>query len=387
VRICLVYDLIYPHTVGGAERWYGNLGELLVEQGHEVDYLTLYHWPRGADPGLPGVNVIPVGPGMGFYAAGGRRRFWPPLRFGLGVLAHLIRHGRRYDVVHMASFPFFSVLAAGAVRPFARYRLVVDWHEIWTRDYWHDYVGRAGGAVGWRVQQLCLRLPHRAFCFSRLYERRLREQGFRGELTVLRGQYAGPAGRLVPAAEPPLVVYAGRHIPEKRVTSIVPAFALVRETFPDVRGALFGDGTERPEVLRLIAAHALGDAVEAPGFVEGERIEQALSQAACLVLASSREGYGLVVVEAASYGTPIVVVEGSDNAAVELVEDGVNGVVAPSASAEDLAAAIVRVLEAGHALRESTAAWFERNREELSLGGSLAAVLSAYRSKPGSARR
>ena len=210
MRICIVYDCIYPHTVGGAERWYRNLAERLVSEGHEVDYLTLRQWPEGEDAGVPGVRVIAVGPRMELYA-GGRRRIGPPLRFGLGVLRHLLRHGRSYDAVHTASFPYFSLLAAGAVRPLRRYRLVVDWHEVWTQAYWREYLGRVAGAAGWLVQRLCLRIPQRAFCFSRLHERRLRELGLRGELTVVRGQYAGLPGRLVEAREPPTVVFAGRH--------------------------------------------------------------------------------------------------------------------------------------------------------------------------------
>ena len=57
---------------------------------------------------------------MALYAGPGRRRILPPLVFGLGVLWHLLRHGRRYDVVHTASFPYFSLLAAGALRRLAR---------------------------------------------------------------------------------------------------------------------------------------------------------------------------------------------------------------------------------------------------------------------------
>jgi hypothetical protein len=33
VRICLVYDCLYPHTVGGAERWYRDLAERLARDG------------------------------------------------------------------------------------------------------------------------------------------------------------------------------------------------------------------------------------------------------------------------------------------------------------------------------------------------------------------
>ena len=86
MRVCLVYDCLFPHTVGGAERWYRNLAERLAADGHEVTYLTLRQWPRGADPGVPGVRVVAVGPRLGLYTASGRRRIGPPLAFGLGVL-------------------------------------------------------------------------------------------------------------------------------------------------------------------------------------------------------------------------------------------------------------------------------------------------------------
>ena len=69
------------------------------------------------------------------------------------------------------------------------------------------------------------------------------------------------------------------------------------------------------------------------------------------MLPSRREGYGLVVVEACAAGTPAVVVADPDNAATELIEEGVNGFVAASASPQDLAAAILRVRDAGPALR------------------------------------
>jgi glycosyltransferase involved in cell wall biosynthesis len=136
MRICLVYDCLFPYTVGGAERWYRNLGERLADAGHEVVYLTLRQWERGERGEVPGVEVVAVGPRMALYGEGGRRRILPPLVFGLGVLWHLLRHGSRYDVVHTASFPYFSLLAAAALRPLRRFRLVVDWHEGWTREYW-----------------------------------------------------------------------------------------------------------------------------------------------------------------------------------------------------------------------------------------------------------
>ena len=379
MRVCIVYDLLYPHTVGGAERWYRNLALRLADEGHDVTYVTMRNWDITEEPNLPGVRVIAVTGRMPLYA-NGRRRILPPLAFGLGLLWHLIRHGRRYDVVHTASFPYFSLLAAAFVRPVAGYRVVVDWHELWTRRYWREYLGPLGGWLGWKVQQRCLRVPQRAFCFSRLVERRLLAEGVRGGVTLLEGQFEGTPST-TPQPADLVVVFAGRLIPEKDPVAVVRAVAKARETIPDLRGAIYGDGPERPKVLAAIAEHGLEGIVEAPGFVDEEVIEDALAHALCLVLPSRREGYGLVVVETLSKGTPVVLVRGEDNAATELVEEETNGFVVSSARPDALAAAVNRVHTAGPALRASTLEWFRGNAERLGLAGSLERVVSAYEAR------
>ena len=373
MRVCIVYDCLYPFTIGGAERWYRNLAERLASGGNEVTFLTRRQWRRGDEPDIPGVNVVAVSPRMELYARG-RRRILPPLLFGLGVLAHLLRHGQRYDVVHTASFPYFSLLAAGAARRRGSFRLLVDWHEVWTREYWRDYLGPIGGHIGWRIQRACLEAPQRAFCFSRLHENRLRELGLRGELTRLEGQYVGPPAPPAPLPARPFVVFAGRHIPEKRVPALVPAVAQIQ----DLHAEIYGDGPERVKVLEAISRHHLDDRVRAPGFVDEDVLKRALASALCFSLPSRREGYGLVVVESAARGVPSVVVDGPDNAATELVEEGINGAIAASADADTLAAAIARVQRAGPELRRSTLDWFRRNEERLSLEGSLAIVMREY---------
>jgi glycosyltransferase involved in cell wall biosynthesis len=376
VRICLVYNLLYPHTVGGAERWYRNVGLRLAEEGHDVTYLTTRHWDTGAEPDLPGVHVVAVASRMPLYTEK-RRRIMPALVFGLGVFWHLIRRGSRYDVVHTASFPYFSLLAAALVRPFTRYRLVVDWHELWTRGYWREYLGPLGGWFGWTVQRLCLRVPQRAFCFSRLVERRLLAEGVHGGVTLLEGEFEGEAAHAPLPAEP-LVVFAGRHIPEKNPVAVVGAVAKARETIPVLRAAIYGDGPERKKVLAAIAELGLEDVIDAPGFVDEDVIQGALARALCLMLPSRREGYGLVVLEALSKGTPAILVRGEDNAATEFVIEGVNGFVATSAEAEELARVTHLVHQAGSRLRDSTLAAFKQSEPRRALAGSLEEVAAAY---------
>lgn len=375
MRVCLVFDCLYPHSVGGGERWYRAVAEGVAAHGHDVTYLTLLNWDPTTGPEVPGVDVIAVAPEMPIYAKG-RRSIGAQLRFGLGVFRHLARHGARYDVVQTPAL-HLSLLAVLATRR-RSFGLVVDWFEVWRRDYWLEYLGPVWGRLGWYGQRLTARTRHAALCFSRLHADRLRELGYTAPITLIEGlrEFDDPA-----ASSPaePVVVFAGRHIPEKRATAIVPAIALAREELPELRAVIFGDGPERDRILRLIEEHGLEGAVEAPGFGEAERVQETLRSALCLLHPSAREGYGIVVVEAAALGTPTIVVDGPDNAAVELVDDGENGFVARSAEPRDLANAVLRVHAAGQPLRDSTKDWFRRNHDRLSLEASIEKVLGVYR--------
>jgi glycosyltransferase involved in cell wall biosynthesis len=392
MRICIVYDCLYPYTIGGGERWYRNLAERLAVEGHEVTYLTLRQWDRGTALDLDErVRVVTAGPRMALYTASGRRRILPPLVFGLGVLWHLLRHGRRYEVVHACAFPYFSLLSAALVRRLRGYRLEVDWFEVWSDAYWRDYLGGLGGRIGGLVQRLCARVRQRAFCFSELHAARLREEGLNGSVTVLRGLYSEPlaragedvaAGAEARSESPPLVLFAGRLIAEKQATLGVAAIALASERVPQLQGEFLGDGPERAALQAAIVEHGLQARVTAPGFAATSTVEHEMRRAMCMLLPSRREGYGMVVVEAAAKGTPSVVVAGEDNAATELIDEGVNGTIATSSEPQAIADAIVRVHEAGAGLRERTDAWFAQNAERLSLEASLRIVLAGYEDGP-----
>ena len=108
MRILLIYDCLYPNTVGGAELWLRALAEHLGRE-HEVVYLTRRQWDEASrGRGIRGRRGVSGGE---LYTASGRRRLLPALAFGLGVFGHLVRRRGRYDVVHCLSYPYFSVPA------------------------------------------------------------------------------------------------------------------------------------------------------------------------------------------------------------------------------------------------------------------------------------
>ena len=58
--------------------------------------------------------------------------------------------------------------------------------------------------------------------------------------------------------------------------------------------------------------------------------------------------------------------------------NGVNGAVAPEATPDSIASALVQVVEAGPALRESTLRWFVENGDDLRIERSVELVTRSY---------
>lgn len=315
------------------------------------------------------------------YDPDGSRRSGPPVRFGWGVLRHLLRHHHRYDVVDTGNFPYFSVLAARlAVLGRSRPILVVDWHEVWTSKYWRQYSGAVAGRVGWVVQALCLRATDVAVVFSRMNESRLHSHSRRMRVLRAGGLYQPTAGSTASTAAPgaPVVLFAGRHIPEKRVPLVAEAVVLARAAVPELRARLLGDGPQRPLVEATVRRLGAGGYIDVPGFVPADIVRSEMARASCLVLPSQREGYGIVVIEAAAAGTPVIVTRAPESAASELIEEGRNGYVTGDTAAE-LAAAIVTAVRRQEGLRASTAQWYAEHADEVSMQVTASAVLGLFR--------
>jgi glycosyltransferase involved in cell wall biosynthesis len=380
MRIALVYDCLYPATVGGAERWLRALAGTLAEE-HEVTYITRRQWRRGEDP-LPGVRCVAVAPGGSLHREDGRRRLLPPAVFGVGVFLHFLRHRRRYDAVHCLSYPFAPLVAVRAALAGRGVRVRCEWLECLSDSYWRSY-GPLLGRLGALLQRLCLRLTPQALVFSSHTERRLREAGFNGAVELLGGlTFSHAAARsgdgTAASGASRLVLFAARHVPDKRAAVVPYAIAAARAQREDITAVVAGEGPERTRVLRRIAELGLDGAVSAPGFVSSEQLEELYRQAACVLSPSLRDGYGMVVAEAAARGVPVVVCPGPDNAAAERVVDGVNGRVAASAEPADIGAAIVDVIDAGPELRASVVAWYEEHAEELSVDATLRRARALY---------
>lgn len=376
-RLAVAYDCLFPFTTGGGERQYRAFAEHAVRAGLTVDYLTSVQWP-GEPPTDTAFEVVPVCGRLRLYDERGVRRTPAALAYAWGLFRALARRRSSYDAVVVSGLPVLNVFAARTALIGSRTAVVVDYLEVWGRRQWLEYAGRVTGTIAWVLQRAAIALTPTATCHSRLTAQRLRAEGFRGRLLVSPGLIDGETEVVAAqcAASPPFVLYAGRHIPDKRVEALPAAVAHARRTVPDLRLVILGDGPSSPAVDAAIEAADAASWTTRPGFVTEQELAQLMREATALVNPSRREGYGLVVVEAAAFGTPVVLVGDEGNAATELVEPGVNGYIAGSAAPADLAAGVLAAVEGGDGLRASTRSWYEEAVRTRTVERTVAQLLS-----------
>lgn len=152
----------------------------------------------------------------------------------------------------------------------------------------------------------------------------------------------GAAEPLPPDAAPPrpLLVACGRLTEQKGYPYLLEAFKQVREKIP-AHLWILGQGHLREEIEATIERESWQDCVRLLGFQDNPY--QYMAAADIFVLSSIFEGFGNVIVEAMASGAPIVATD-CPYGPGEIIENGKNGLLVPTADPDALAAAILKVL-------------------------------------------
>jgi glycosyltransferase involved in cell wall biosynthesis len=126
---------------------------------------------------------------------------------------------------------------------------------------------------------------------------------------------------------PPTLCVLGRLVPNKRVELAIDALARLTPEFPDLRLEVLGQGYWLASLQDYAAARGVADRVRFAGFVSEEEKVSVLATSQVNLLPSVKEGWGLVVIEAAAQGTPTVAFREAGGVS-ESVLDGVTGLLA-----------------------------------------------------------
>lgn len=328
LRIAICVAHFHP-VVGGSERQMQRLAERWSEQGHEVFVLTRAMRGQPAHETLGRYQVHRVIRSLDFGPAFGAS-------FIASLSGELLSRRRRYDVVVAAQLPWESVATGIVAKKLAKPTLVFAASTGSQGD-----VAQLLRARGGRLLRRLV-LSNSAFvALSSQAERELIELGCPPE-RIMKSTNGVDLRAYQPAAGEPdrnrTVLYLSRLSPAKNPQLLLRAWQRVN---CDGRYNLLiaGDGPLAPE-LREIASQLSLNNVEFLGSVSD--VPAAHHRASIFVLPSPSEGCSNALLEAMASGLCPVVTRVPGN--IDVVHDGVNGLLFDHNDARQLAAALERVL-------------------------------------------
>jgi glycosyltransferase involved in cell wall biosynthesis len=296
LRIAMIGQRGLPATYGGVERHVEELGTRLVELGHDV---LVYCRPNySTDPqaehrgvALRHLNTIDT------------KHFDAIVHSGAATLSAM---RERVDVVH------YHALGPGLVAPvprvFSRAKVVQTVHGLdQERSKWGRVASSVLGFGCW----MSARVPDATVVVSKALQRHYQET-YRAATTYISNGVDEPDSSIGSDLLEPLglrpgsyVLFVGRLVPEKAPDMLLRAFK--RLEGDDLRLVVAGGSSFTAEYVASLEQLAREDPrVVMPGYVHGEQLAQLYANAGLFVLPSEVEGMPLTLLEAASYGTPIL---------------------------------------------------------------------------------
>jgi glycosyltransferase involved in cell wall biosynthesis len=315
-------DLEHPEG-GGSEKYVHRVAEGLAERGLRVTLFCAAH-DRAAtrDEVVGGVRVIRRGGRFGVYLRG---------------LAYVRKHRPAVVVDVQNGVPFASALVA-------RCPVVVLLHHV-HREQWPILFGRLFGALGWWLESRFAPWVYRHCPYVTVSAATADELGRQGidleRITVVpNGLDPRPPVRSTRSEQPRLVTL-GRLVPHKRVEHAIDALARLRDRWPDMTLDVVGEGWWDEQLRAYARECGVEHQVRFHGFVDEQTKHELLAQAWVHLCPSVKEGWGIVVIEAAGHGVPTVAYR-SAGGLRESVLDGHTGLLVEDQ--DELTGAVARLL-------------------------------------------
>jgi glycosyltransferase involved in cell wall biosynthesis len=338
--VALVCDAIYPYSHGGRELRYQELLPRMAEHA-EMHVYTMHWWDGPSSYTNDGVTYHAISPLLPLYAKN-RRSVKQALVFSLACL-RLLRS--EFDVLEADQIPYFQLFVLRLVATLRRKPLTATWHEVWSRSYWRDYLGRAGWAA-WIVESMAMRLPDRIIAASPQTAERLRAAlGDRTPVTTVpNGIDLAAIRSAYPVADVTDLVFVGRLMSHKRIDMLLDVVALLRARGMPITCRIIGDGPEKEALEERARGLGIRDAVDFRYDVGEQKELYALVKASRIFVSlSAREGFGMAVLEAIACGVQVLTTSDPDNLAQHLVADYSRGAVCEPA-VEAVAARVQELL-------------------------------------------
>ncbi len=338
MKIAIVSDAIYPYNKGGKEKRNYEVSTRLAKRGHDVTVYCMKWWEGPNTRIEEGVQIKAISPYFPLYA-GERRSIKQALLFSLNCFK-LVKED--FDILDVDGIPHLVLFSTKLVALLKRKKLHAIWYEVWGASYWIKYMGLSGAIAG-LIEKFASMLPDKITAISEHTARELmaKLKVPQQKITVVPpGISLADLERIVPATTRSDVIFVGRLLSNKNVDVLIESIALLKTKYPKIKCVIVGRGPERNNLIKLAQKHDLLENIEFIEHIEDhDQLYALMKSSRVFAFPSTREGFGIVVLEANACGLPVITTDHHQNAARYLIEGELNGK-AISLSKESLADAI-----------------------------------------------
>jgi len=237
------------------------------------------------------------------------------LRFTVEILTH------RVTLVHCHAAELGSFWRKSIFGLLARARripVLFHLHGAEMKDFYDAQVAPVRRLISWILERYSA-----VVVLSPSWADWVRSVAPKARVFVLHNYVRMPASQGRRAGEGPIkVLFLGIIGHRKGVYDLLPAFADARATVPGMKLLVGGNG-EVDQARMRAAELGLGDSVEFLGWVGGDRKNELLAAADIFVLPSYNEGLPISLLEAMSWGVPVI--STTVGGIPELIRDGTDG--------------------------------------------------------------
>lgn len=328
LNLGFVSDSIYPYNKGGKEKRLFEISTRLAKRGHDVTIYTMGWWDGSPTRMEHGVTLQAISPKLELYTTDRRRSIGQALRFGWATISPLWH--ARHDLFEVDHIPYVQLFVAGILTRFRRIPLSATWHEVWGRKLWQEYLGIPKGWLASKTEWWSVRMPRRIISVSSHTT-----NGLLTQLRVARDLVTTiPNGidlaeiEAIPQPEKKYdVIFVGRLLAHKNADLVLRTMAALRHSRPQASCLIIGEGPEEQRLKELAGELGISEQVTFRGAVPTEEVYQSYKASRVCLAPSSREGFGIVAIEANAAGLPVITIDAPDNAMKDLIHENVNGFV------------------------------------------------------------
>lgn len=341
MKIAIVSDAIYPYNKGGKEKRIYEISTRFAKQGHDV-HIYCMNWWKGEDTRIEnGVTLHAISKLYPLYS-GKRRSIKQAVMFALACFK-LIKED--FDVIDADHMPHLILFPLKIVTILKRKKLIVTWNEVWGRKYWIEYMGILGN-VAYVIEWLSARMPDQIISISKHTTDKLRN-----DLLSKKEIFTIPVGvdldhiqNIKASNIESDVIFVGRLLDHKNVDFLIKSITIVCKEIPTAKCIIVGQGPEEEKLIELVHNLNLTENIKFLGNIEDhEDVLSLMKSSKVLVLPSTREGFGLVVIEAMACGIPVITVAHKDNATSNIISHGKDGFIC-QLDTKEIAENIVKII-------------------------------------------